>query len=155
MLARLVEIAAEFLQARGDTNSGKTIRDANPELDTELESLCCDLENTISFHPQPQSSDSSVLAPGSQLGTYRIGQLLGKGGMRAVYEALHLTSGRRLALKVMKDKNPPADIRRRFLREGRLAAAINTLTGRSLQVFTAGYAPSAVRSVSNRDRTPC
>jgi len=62
---------------------------------------------------------------GQPFGGYRLVQLLGKGGMGAVYEAEQLDSGRRVALKVLSHSLDSADARARFLREGRLAASIN------------------------------
>lgn len=45
--------------------------------------------------------------------------------MGEVYEAEHVATGRRVALKVMNQKLTSEDDRRRFLREGRLAASVN------------------------------
>ena len=67
----------------------------------------------------------SALTPGTVLGPYRIVRPLGRGGMSAVYEADEIDSGRRVALKVLKERlNDPRE-RERFNREGRLAASIN------------------------------
>lgn len=63
--------------------------------------------------------------PGETFGPYRIGPLLGSGGMGAVYEATHLESGRHVALKVLNHKLESPEHRLRFLREGRMAASIN------------------------------
>jgi hypothetical protein len=66
-----------------------------------------------------------VPIPGELFGGYRIIRLLGKGGMGEVYEAEQLTTGRRLALKVMLHALASEQDRKRFLREGRLAASVN------------------------------
>jgi uncharacterized RDD family membrane protein YckC len=58
-------------------------------------------------------------------GGYRVLQLLGRGGMGAVYEAEHLESGRRVALKVLGQSIDSPEARKRFLREGRLAASVS------------------------------
>lgn len=58
-------------------------------------------------------------------GKYRVLSLLGRGGMSAVYEAEQHESGRRVALKVLGRSLDSPDTRKRFLREGRLAASIN------------------------------
>lgn len=63
--------------------------------------------------------------PGEAFGDYRILRLLGQGGMGEVYECEHLPSGRRVALKVMSHGLAGEQDRRRFLREGRLAASVN------------------------------
>ena len=65
------------------------------------------------------------LTPGQHFGRYRIERLLGRGGMGEVYEAEDLESGRRLALKILLRSLTDEADRARFLREGRLAAAIS------------------------------
>lgn len=57
-------------------------------------------------------------------GGYRVLSLLGRGGMGAVYEAEQRETGRRVALKVLGHDLDSEDMRKRFLREGRLAAAV-------------------------------
>jgi hypothetical protein len=63
--------------------------------------------------------------PGEQFGDYLIVRTLGRGGMGAVYEAEQQTTARRVALKVLKHSLDSPEARKRFLREGRLAASIN------------------------------
>src|SRR5688572_9283107 len=65
------------------------------------------------------------LTAGQTWGPYRIGRLLGRGGMGEVYEAESLETGRRLALKLLRSRLEKADDRARFLREGQLAASIS------------------------------
>lgn len=60
-----------------------------------------------------------------KFGEYRIIRLLGRGGMGEVYEAAHQPTGRRVALKVMGHALTSDTDRKRFLREGRLAASIS------------------------------
>jgi uncharacterized RDD family membrane protein YckC len=60
-----------------------------------------------------------------EFGGYRLLGLLGRGGMGTVYEAEQLTTGRRLALKMLEQQLDSPDMRQRFLREGRLAARVN------------------------------
>jgi len=67
----------------------------------------------------------SHLTDGQSWGPYRIGRLLGRGGMGEVHEAEHVDSGRRIALKVLRSQLQDADERARFLREGQLAASIS------------------------------
>ena len=72
------------------------------------------------------SSDfGSSLVAGEKFGPYQIIRLVDKGGMGEVYEAEHSESGRRVALKVIGHRLTSEKDRRRFLREGRLAASIN------------------------------
>ena len=77
--------------------------------------------------PLPPRHDAiaSTLTQGQRFGPYRILRLLGKGGMGEVYEAEHLETSRRIALKILNQAlASPAD-RERFFREGRLAASIS------------------------------
>jgi len=62
---------------------------------------------------------------GEDFGGYRILGFLGKGGMGSVYEAEHLETERRVALKVLDHRLDSPEARQRFLREGRLAASVN------------------------------
>ncbi len=58
-------------------------------------------------------------------GGYRLQRKLGAGGMGVVYEAEERASGRRLALKVLRQNLDTEEDRKRFRREGRLAASVN------------------------------
>lgn len=60
-----------------------------------------------------------------EFGGYQILGLLGRGGMATVYEAKQLTTGRRVALKMLEEQLDSPDMRQRFIREGRLAAGVN------------------------------
>ncbi|TWU42374.1 protein kinase domain-containing protein [Novipirellula artificiosorum] len=70
-------------------------------------------------------SQARTLVSGDQFGGYQIIRRLGQGGMGTVYEAQQIDNGRRVALKVLKHSLESPEARRRFLREGRLAASVN------------------------------
>lgn len=82
---------------------------------------------TLAPGPSSDETDetSTRLHPGDIWGDYRIGRLLGRGGMGEVYEAEQLQTGRRLALKVLRSRLHRPDDRARFLREGQLAASVS------------------------------
>jgi serine/threonine-protein kinase len=63
---------------------------------------------------------------GSELGQYRIEQYIGRGGMGVVYRAQHAHLGRQVALKLLAPELAENEsFRERFVRESRLAAAID------------------------------
>ena len=64
--------------------------------------------------------DSTQLAPGTQLGPYRIEAMLGAGGMGRVYQAHDTRLGRTVALKISR-----VEFTERFEREARAVAALN------------------------------
>ncbi|MFC2156700.1 protein kinase [Acidobacteriota bacterium] len=61
----------------------------------------------------------------TEFGGYRLLGMLGRGGMGTVYEAEQIDTGRRVALKMLGLQLDSPDMRKRFLREGRLAAGVN------------------------------
>ena len=72
-----------------------------------------------------QRRSEPLLAAGLEFGPYRIERLLGRGGMGEVYAAEERDTGRRLAIKILGERLTDAAVRARFLREGRLAAALS------------------------------
>ena len=75
------------------------------------------------------SSPLAALAPevrtGTELAGYRIGELVGRGGMGVVYRAEQLRLARTVALKLLVPELSDADgFRERFIREARTAASI-------------------------------
>ena len=62
---------------------------------------------------------------GTELGGYRIVEMLGRGGTSVVYRAEHVRLGRAAALKLLSPGIGESDFSDRFLRESQLAAALD------------------------------
>src|SRR4051794_24006609 len=69
--------------------------------------------------------DEPGLKPGDEFGSYRIEQMIARGGMSAVYRARHTALDRTVALKVMStDLAQDRVSRERFMNEWRIAAGL-------------------------------
>jgi serine/threonine protein kinase len=96
----------------------------------------------------------TFIPAGTEIAGYRVESLIGRGGMAMVYRAEHLRLGRRVALKVIApDLAENEKFRQRFVRESRLAAAIDHPN--ILPVYEAGDADGmlfiAMRYVDGTD----
>ena len=73
----------------------------------------------------PEEKPGSALAAGTYLGRYQLLRRIGEGGMGAVYEAVHLAIGKKVAIKIMSpDLAANLDARARFLREAQLTSRV-------------------------------
>ena len=75
--------------------------------------------------PGAAPNTDEILSPGEDFGRYRVVRRLGRGGMGEVYEAIHATLGKRVALKVLRPEvaqNPK--VLARFQREGAAVARV-------------------------------
>src|SRR4051812_8983390 len=71
---------------------------------------------------------------------YRIGALLGRGGMGVVFEAQHIELGHKVAIKILASMDPLAAAR--FLREAKTCAQL--VNDHIVRVFDLGRLPSGV-----------
>jgi Tol biopolymer transport system component len=100
----------------------------DPELRGELESLLASHDQAGTFLEMPAyvPAEAEGLAPGSRLGPYEIGRVIGSGGMGEVYRATDPRLGREVAVKVLpREMALDPDRRRRFELEARAASALN------------------------------
>lgn len=75
------------------------------------------------------------LGPGQYFGEYKIVKFLGRGGMGAVYSAEHKSSGRKVAIKLIFNKEFGIT-QKRFLREAEITANLNHPN--IVRIYTAG-----------------
>ncbi len=122
----LGQLAEEFIrEAReGKFPEAQVFADRYPELAEHIRGLFPTLL-MLEGYAQDSVGTHGFLSEGQRFGEYQIIRLLGKGGFGEVYEAEHLDSGRRVALKILRQKLPDEAEIDRFLCEGRLAASIN------------------------------
>jgi serine/threonine protein kinase len=70
-------------------------------------------------------------------GKYEVRRMIGRGGMGAVYEGLHIDIGKRVAIKLLETEHSKAEeIAERFRREGRAASRVES--EHVVQVFDVG-----------------
>ncbi len=79
----------------------------------------------ISCHNARRVTDDSVLAPGTQIGPYRIDALIGRGGMGIVYRALDTKFNRPVAIKFLSGDFSDTGARQRFQREAEAVSSLN------------------------------
>ena len=73
----------------------------------------------------PRNTSTPAPREGDLIGSYRLEELLGEGGMGVVFRAVRESDGEVVALKVLRDELAGDDLHiRRFEREGRTAAGL-------------------------------
>ncbi|MGH9852756.1 MAG: protein kinase domain-containing protein, partial [Blastocatellia bacterium] len=126
--------AAIELPVVGRTAYLKEVCAGDPSMLAEVESLVAAHEQPGSFLDEPAldlaAADSSARQAdsliGESLGRYRILELLGRGGMGAVYKAKDTMLGREVAIKVLHSTfSIDQDRLHRFEQEARAASALN------------------------------
>jgi len=119
--------------ADSDSSADATLHATDPLGATQASAV--DLDDTLlATEPRddtlqggaPVASGGALIAPGTVIGdTYRIEELLGQGGMGAVWLASHLRlAGRKVAIKVLHGAAPGEELLTRFRHEAEAAAKI-------------------------------
>jgi serine/threonine-protein kinase len=84
----------------------------------------------MSLHPESVALEDDAAQPGGFLGRviddkYRVEELIGVGGMGAVYRAEHLRLARKVAIKVLlRGHRTGSTAEQRFMREAKIASAL-------------------------------
>ncbi|MFT5431328.1 MAG: serine/threonine protein kinase [Myxococcota bacterium] len=89
------------------------------------------------LEPASLAGDNQPRSRGQRVGPYRIGRLIGEGGMGRVYAARDVNLGRLVALKLLRPDRVSAARVARFEVEGRLTAQFNHPN--IVQVYAFGY----------------
>lgn len=66
---------------------------------------------------QRQAATAKLVPPGTMLGLYRVGTLLGQGGFGAVYRVRDMRNGQRMAMKILHHHDVDGPAAKRFARE--------------------------------------
>lgn len=109
--AALDAIAEEFLSAIRDGHEPRvdTYVDRYPDAAVQLRELLCSIQmieqlksaQTQELRADTAASSNPLLPPIEQLGDYQVVREIGRGGMGVVFEAMHQSLGRRVAIKVL------------------------------------------------------
>ena len=92
---------------------------------------------------------------GTPFGRYRLVDLLGRGGMGTIYEAVHTGIGKHVALKFLEGQiDQDAQTRARFLREAQTASMVES--PHVVHIFDSGLSDDgATRRGSASARSVC
>jgi serine/threonine protein kinase len=95
----------------------------------------------LTKHKPARSTSGAAPKTGDLIGNYRLGEMLGEGGMGTVYRVEHAVLGRQYALKVLRPKvvEHANTAGQRFVREARAAARVRHPN--IVDVFDFGHFP--------------
>ena len=101
----------------------------NPEVSARLSALLAadqsNRDGLLGFDPVAEDADDVVDDDPLQVGQYEIERLVGRGGMGAVYAALHPGTGRQCAVKLLHHGFATRQNLQRFYREARYLARLD------------------------------
>ncbi len=103
---------------------------ASPDVRNKVEAMLAQPAGSKLLDPPGRPLEAETLAatpvaPGTQIGQYRIESAIGAGGMGVVLRAYDLKLQRPVAIKFLSDDLADAAARRRFQREAQMASSLN------------------------------
>ncbi len=127
VVPQLVALEIDYRKMRGELPVANEYSSRFEVLDPQwLDQLCTLSKEADSTTIESNQKDTaSRLPPGTHLGDYVIGPLLGTGGMGAVYQATHVPMQRQVALKVIRGQATSSLSLKRFRQEVFAAARLS------------------------------
>lgn len=124
LLRNMLEFEIRRRRKNGESPASTEYIERIPEFESLIRRVFLDVSSvSIMAAHEPTPGGHAVCAPAaSRLGDYRIVRELGRGGMGAVYEAVHLRKGYRVALKTLPTVS--GDSLHRFKREFRVLSDV-------------------------------
>ncbi len=133
--------SSDAVQDVDRTVVGSTLLSARPPVFSDADAP--DSQRGASPFPGRLPASSGPMADPAQVGPYRIGRVLGRGGMGVVYDAVHVMLRRRVALKLVRAGDDVDDqLLRRFEIEARSMAGLDHPN--VLRVHEVGTEPGSV-----------
>ena len=132
LLAELVQLDIRYRRARGESVSLAQYAQRFPAVMHVLSTLNVDPDGVLSETPVRAVDGTGLHIPDEDLpvgtlvaGRYRIGELVGKGGMGVVYQAWDEQLQRVVAIKTIRSElSHRTDLRERFRREAKICAVL-------------------------------
>jgi serine/threonine protein kinase len=125
---RLSPLLDALFELDADARDGRleSLREEDPELAAELESLLALADARDDFLSQPLVAPLPGMRPGRMVGPYRLERMLGEGGMGQVWLASRADGlyQRRVALKLLRPGLADPKLRLRFTRERQILARL-------------------------------
>ena len=126
---QIEELYLAAVDLREDERAALLAR-ASPDVRHQVEAMLAQPAGSKLIDPpgwplQSEPMPSPPLAPGAELGQYRIESAIGAGGMGVVFRAYDTKLHRPVAIKFLSDDLADAAARRRFQREAQTASSLN------------------------------
>jgi eukaryotic-like serine/threonine-protein kinase len=126
---QIEELYLAAIHLREDERAALLAR-ASPEVRHKVEAMLAQpagskLPDLPGWTLESETLAAPPVAPGAQLGQYRVESAVGAGGMGVVFRAYDIKLHRPVAIKFLSDGLADAAARRRFQREAQMASSLN------------------------------
>src|SRR5438105_223259 len=125
---QIEELYLAAVDLRGEERAALLAR-ASPDLRRQVEAVLAQATGSKLLDCRAWASETEALdvpvAPGAQLGQYKIEAVIGAGGMGVVFRADDTRLHRPVAIKLLSNDVADVAARRRFQREAQMASSLN------------------------------